>query len=114
MKHQEALRIPWIHKFIKNYIAKTSSDREKLVEMDNEFYIKYSDSYGIHFDIIDESPLDSASKWNPYIFLLNTCILFEERDGDPMVFYPADSKARQCDRDLYQWLCLDKLMKNKD
>ena len=116
MDFHTALKIPWIRDFMTAYIKKQAPNLVKIAEgMDGTFYCKYSTSHGLRFDIISDSEEKSSSWDEATKRMLKTCILFEEHDGNPLIFYVADSnmttKLSYCDEILYQALCMDKIMK---
>ena len=115
MNFQAALRIPWIYKFMSKYIKQETQHSRypmQIVEMEDTFYLKYSTDHGIQLDIITET-LNNNSNWGKiYKSYLNTCIIFEEQNGDPMILFTHDWREKnKPDILLYQSLCLDKLTK---
>ena len=116
MDFQTALKIPWIRDFMDAYIKKQAPPGDtKIVEMEGQMFYQYSTSRGIQLDIISESTA-RGSTWNDALKrMLRTCILYEEHNGNPLIFYVADSNMTTplsfCDHILYQALCMDKITK---
>ena len=115
MDFQTALRIPWIHKFLSDYIHKQAGDRVQIIELEDKFHLKCSTPHGFNINIITETPIKGSMVGQGYIKLLNTCIFFEEHGDNPLIFYTANSnyipKLFDCDQYLFQSLCLDRLTK---
>jgi hypothetical protein len=124
MNYQTALKIRWIYDFMNSYVKNFSDtylihDME-IVEKDDKFYLKtitkhrgpqgrYTETTGE--EEIVEAKGTSFVNWQKS---LNTCILFEEHKGDPMIFYTHKKSQwhrQKYDVLLYQSLCFDKLTK---
>ena len=113
MDYQTALTIPYIYELVSCVLYGFQghpSNRMELLNLENIFYFKQSNGDLLYIN--SNTKLDSS-----ITEILNTGILFEENDGDPLLFYKQSTLHNglksNINYHLYQALTTNKIKKRK-